>query len=319
MTRSKKPSKLAAKALLRALGRKLPPGAKQALIDGILGGFGQFEEFQQRGHALGVESISVRGRNGLAWGSLNDRWLLGTYALRREWASETIELFRRFFLANEGGTYLDIGANIGLTLFPIAQNTTVQCYGFEPEPRNFAYLNQGLRENCTGKNVVVHQLALFDRKSKLEFALSDANFGDHRIHTVNRDGSPEDASQGIILVGADRLDDVMDVSRLKRPIAIKIDTQGAEPNIFSGGAKTMAAAELLALEFAPALIRGIGGDVEVEFSILSAHFREGHISRGDDGSADFNWRPIAAVVEEMRRSWEDPAIGTNYFDVVARK
>jgi FkbM family methyltransferase len=319
MTRSKKPSRLAAKAILGALGRKLPPGAKEALVDGILGSLDRYEEFQQMGHALGVESISVRGKNGLAWGSLNDRWLLGTYALRREWASETIELFQRFFSANGGGTYLDIGANIGLTLFPIAQNPMVQCYGFEPEPRNFAYLNQGLRENCAGKNVVVNQLALFDRKSEIEFALSDTNFGDHRIHTVNKNGSPEHASQGTILVGADRLDDVVDVSRLKRPIAIKIDTQGAEPSIFSGGAKTIGEAELLALEFAPSLIRGISSDVEIEFSILNAHFREGHISMGDNGSPGLNWRPIAAVVEEMRRSWEDPAIGTNYFDVVARK
>jgi FkbM family methyltransferase len=315
--RSKKSSKSAAKAILRALGHKLPLGAKQALMDGIVGGLGRFEEFQQMGRALGVESISVRGKNGLAWGSLNDRWLLGTYALHHEWASETVELFQRFFSANGGGTYLDIGANIGLTLFPIAQNPMVQCYGFEPEPRNFAYLSQGVRENCTGNNVVVNQLALFDRKSQIEFMLSDTNFGDHKIHTGDRNGSPDNAS--MIFVGADRLDDVLDLSGLKRPIAIKIDTQGAEPKIFSGGAKTIAAAELLALEFAPALIRAIGSDVEVEFSILHDHFREGHISMGDHESTGLNWRPIAAVVEEMRRSWEDPDIGTNYFDVVARK
>lgn len=318
-TGDKKMFKLAAKAILRSLGRKLPPGAKQALLDGIVGSLNQFEGFQQMGHALGVESISVRGKNGLAWGALDDRGLLGRYALRREWSADIIELFQHFFSVNDGGTYLDIGANIGLTLFPIAQNPRVQCYGFEPEPRNFAYLNQGLRENCTSENVVVNQLALFDRKSKIKFELSPTNLGDHRVQIAERNGLLGEASRETIFVDADRLDDVVDVNCLKRPIALKIDAQGAEPNIFIGGATTMAAAEMVCLEFSPYWMLRICGDVETEFRILAAHFREGHVSSGDTEGAAFSWRPISAVVEELRRYWEDPAIGMKYFDVIVRK
>jgi FkbM family methyltransferase len=317
--RNKKMFKLSAKVILRSLGRKLPWGAKRALLDGMVGGLNRFEIFQEMGHALGVESVSVRGKNGLAWGSLNDRWLLGAYALRREWSSEMIELFQHFFSANDGGTYLDIGANIGLTLFPIAQNPRVQCYGFEPEPRNFAYLNLGLGENCTSKNVVVNQLALFDRKGKIKFELSPSNLGDHRVRIAETDGLVGEASRETIFVDADRLDDIVDINRLKRPIAVKIDTQGAEPNVFIGGATTMATVDLVMLEFCPHLMRRIGGDVEVEFQILAAHFREGQIASGDTEGAVVNWRPISAVVEELRCYWEDPAIGMKYFDVIVRK
>jgi FkbM family methyltransferase len=311
--------KLAAKAILQSVGRKLPPGAKQALLDGIVGSLDQFDGFQQMGHALGVESISVRGKNGLVWGSLNDRWLLGNYALRREWSSDMIGVFQHFFSANDGGTYLDIGANIGLTLFPIAQNPRVQCYAFEPEPRNFEYLNLGLRENCTSGNVVVNQLALFDRRSKIKFELCPINLGDHRVRMAETDGLLGEASRETIVIDADRLDDIVDVNRLKRPIAIKIDTQGAEPNIFIGGPTSMAAAELVSMEFAPYWMRRIGGDIETEFHILAAHFREGHVGSGDTERGTLNWRPIPAVVEELRRYWEDPAIGTRYFDVIVRK
>jgi FkbM family methyltransferase len=319
MTGNKKMLKLAAKAILESLGRKLPWGAKQALLDGIIGSLDQFERFQQMGHALGVESVSISGKNGLVWGSLNDRWLLGDYALRREWSSELIELFQQFFSANDGGTYLDIGANIGLTLFPIAKNPKAQCYGFEPDPRNFAYLNLGLRDNCVGENVVVTQLALFDRKGKVKFELSSTNLGDHRVRTAETDGLFGEASRETILVDAERLDDTVDVSRLKRPIAIKIDTQGAEPNIFVGGAMTIAAADLVALEFTPHSMRRIGGDVEAELQILATHFREGHIAVGDTDDGALNWRPISAVVQELRRHWEDPAIAAKYFDVIVRK
>jgi FkbM family methyltransferase len=318
MTGSKSSFKLIAKALLQRLGHKLPPGVKQALLDGIVGSLNQFEGFQCMGRALAVESISVRGKNGLVWGSLEDRWLLGSYALRGEWSPETIELFQEFFRLSDGGSYLDIGANTGLTLFPIAQNPMVQCYGFEPEPRNFAYLNLGLRENCAHQNVVVNQIALFDRKSKIKFELSEGNSGDHKIQMAETNGLHGGLAQRTIFVNAERLDDVLDLSRLKRPIVIKIDTQGAEPNIFAGGAETIAAAELLALEFAPSLIRRMGGDVEAEFSILETHFREGHISMGDAEGSPINWRPIAAIVGEMRGAWEDPDIGVNYFDIVVR-
>jgi FkbM family methyltransferase len=311
--------KSAAKSMLRSLGRQLPWGAKRALLDGIFSSLDQFERFQQMGHELGVESVSVRGKNGLAWGSLSDRGLLGRYALRREWSADMIQLFQHFFSANDGGTYLDIGANIGLTLFPIAQNPRVQCYGFEPEPRNFEYLNLGLRENCTGENVVLNQLAVFDRKSKIKFELSPNNLGDHRVRIAAADGLLGEASRETIFVDADRLDDIVDVNRLKRPIGVKIDTQGAEPNVFIGGATTMAAVELVSLEFTPYWMRRIGGDVEAEFLILAAHFREGHISIGDTKRAVLNWRPISVVVEELRNYWEDPDIGMKYFDVVVRK
>jgi hypothetical protein len=137
------------KSLLKSFVRRLPWGAKQALLEGTIGSLGRFVAFQQIGHALGVESVSIRGKNGLAWGSLNDSGLLGNYSQRREWSPQMIKLFQHFFSMNSGGTYLDIGANIGLTLFPLAQNPNVQCYAFEPEPRNFGYLNQGLHENCT--------------------------------------------------------------------------------------------------------------------------------------------------------------------------
>lgn len=50
-----------AKAILRAGARTLPPGAKQALLEGILASGGPYEQFQQMARALGVESMSVRG------------------------------------------------------------------------------------------------------------------------------------------------------------------------------------------------------------------------------------------------------------------
>lgn len=73
------------------------------------------------------------------------------------------------------------------------------------------------------------------------------------------------------------------------------------------------------MEFASSLIREIGADVEPEFSVIQTHFREGSISMGDTEGSSIAWQPVAAIVQQMRQAWEDPAIGNGYFDIVVRK
>jgi FkbM family methyltransferase len=311
--------KAAMKVFLRTTARALPWGAKQAILDGIVDNLDQFERFQQIGHGLGVESISVRGANGLVWGAISDKWLMGNYAVKRKWASDQVRLFQEFFSkAGCGGSFLDVGANVGLTLFPVAQNPQVQCFGFEPVPRNFAYLNLGLADNCVYKNVVLSQLALFDRKDTVKFELSSSNSGDHRVRVSEADGLLGEKSREVILVQADRLDDVIAISDLRLPLAVKIDTQGSEPNIFSGGENTLAAAELISLEFSPHSMRRIGGDVDGELRFLKSHFREGAIAIGEEEGAP-RWRPMSVIVDELAQYWEDSNIGAKYFDVIVRK
>ena len=310
--------KSAAKSALRSIARALPWGVKQAILDGIVDSLDHFEKFQQLGHGLCVESISVRGANGLVWGSLSDRWLIGNYATRRQWAPNLVELCRQTFSRNEvGGTFLDIGANVGLTLFPVAQNPRVQCFGFEPVPTNFAYLSLGLRENCPHDNVVVRQIALFDRKDTLTIELSPDNSGDHRVKISNTDGVV-DRSRKVICVPADRLDDIVNVESLKHPLVAKMDTEGSEPNIFTGGEKTLAAADLLFLEFSPHLMRRIGGDVAAEIDFIEKHFREGAIMSGDQEGVP-RWCHVSSIAGELRSHWADSDIGTRYFDVIVKK
>jgi hypothetical protein len=67
------------------------------------------------------------------------------------------------------------------------------------------------------------------------------------------------------------LDDM--VGHVAGPLAVKIDTQGAEPFVIAGGAKTLASVELLILEFCPYMIERMGGDSERVLSFLETKFR----------------------------------------------
>ena len=310
--------KRAAKSALYTLARRLPWPGRRVILDALLDEYGHYEIFRELGAKLGVDSLSVNGSNGLVYGSINDVGLLLRYGSARTWARETVTLFGQFFEARGGGTFLDIGANIGLTLIPIARNPTIQCYGFEPEPRNFSYLKQNIAANCPHNNVSVNQLALFDRKGPVELELSPGNSGDHRIRTTDASGTLMEATWDTIAVGADRLDCVVRLENLNLPLAVKIDTQGSEPSIVKGGRKVLAAAELISLEFSPYVMRRVGGDAEAELRFLGANFKEGSIADGDT-ETPLQWRPIETVVDELRHHWTNQEGENQYFDVVAKK
>jgi FkbM family methyltransferase len=268
---------------------------------------------------LSVKSVDVEGELGTFTGSIGDFYVLGQYMRNRTWAPQLTSLLRTFL--KSGGTFIDVGANIGLTLVPIANNRSVRCYGFEPEPQNFSYLARNVAANCKFDNVRLHQLALFDRGATLPFELStNNNPGDHRIHINGAVGAIDEQSRPIIEVKSERLDALhLD---LQRPLAIKIDTQGAEPNIFAGGRETLAKAGLIAFEFWPYGMLRIGGNISELIDFVADTFQEGSIAVGGKDDEDRAWRPIEEICAELRHIASNPATMNNYFayfDVVVRE
>ena len=89
----------------------------------------------------GIDGLRTTGQFGDIVSSPADRTIFSVYASTGTWAQSTNSLFSSFFSESHGGTYLDIGANIGLTTIPIAQLPGVQCVAFEPAPENFRNLS----------------------------------------------------------------------------------------------------------------------------------------------------------------------------------
>ena len=66
------------------------------------------------------------------------------------------------FFAPTGGTYLDIGANIGLMTVPFARDPRIRCLAFEPDPTNFGFLQRNIApRNAPASSAELHQVALF--------------------------------------------------------------------------------------------------------------------------------------------------------------
>ncbi len=217
-------------------------------------------------------SVLVSGKFGLVIGSFKDTSILKGYYDEGVWAQRTNELLSSFFESHGyRGTYLDIGANIGLTTIPHCNYKEIKCHCFEPDPLNFDYLTFNILKNSNFKNVELHNCALSDKQGKLQMELSPDNLGDHRLKFDNRISKADENSRAIIEVDANRLDS-FDIS-IKNPLAIKIDTQGAEPLVISGGLGVISRANLVILEYSPYMMNRMGVNPENIWNLVAQFSR----------------------------------------------
>jgi FkbM family methyltransferase len=305
----------------------LPKVAHEAVLEQICDDFGRFAMISRLAPDCNVVALKVSGRYGVIQSASDDRAVLMQYAKTGTWAERTNSLLRSFF-ADKGGNYIDIGANIGLTTIPVAQNPRVHCLAIEPEPQNFANLVVNIAENCPYNNVEVRRLAIYVRRQRLSFELSSGNLGDHRLRIGEKTGRCEEDKRATIDVEAMPLDEI--AGNLTGPLAVKIDTQGAEPFVVSGGKETLGRAGLIVSEFWPYGMAQLGGNskdfiefLRDQFSTLAIALEESLVWSSaqclEEGPA-LPPRPAAEVCEQLSAlvatHSDNPEM---YVDVVARR
>ncbi len=129
---------------------------------------------------------------------------------------------------------LDIGANIGTTtieILTLLPHATAEC--FEPEPFNHWLLTRNLAANGLHR-ARAHELALSDVDGTVEFELSDANAGDHRVRMTEATGEFGEASRQTRSVPARRFDG-LGIPVDGQTLAY-VDVQGHEWNVLAGAA-----------------------------------------------------------------------------------
>lgn len=296
----------------------LPHGAREAALGALGREHGDFALLQALAARHGVSHFAVRGRHGVMRGSARDSVVLTGYATRGVWAERSLALFQDLF-APSGGTYIDVGANIGMTLVPLAADARVRCVGFEPEPENFENLSANLAANCPGRAVELHNAAVFSRADRLRFGVSADNPGDNRIASTGGAAALlDEAVRRYIEVEAVRLDDAV-AGPLTGPVGVKVDTQGAEPFVVEGGARTLARADLLVMEFWPYGLAQLGGDVRVVLDFLAAQFPRLAIGPQEEGPLETSIPAGEACARLARLADAERANPAFYLDVVARR
>jgi FkbM family methyltransferase len=305
---------IAKTVLLRSV-RALPLRVRMLLFEDLAKNIGGFKAAGDIARSVGLTGFVAEGDAGVIRGALDDDAALAKYARDGSWAPHERSLFKSLF-AERGGTYLDIGANIGLTVIPISQNPQVECYAFEPEPTNFRHLSENISVNCPAGNVHPLKFALSDKNTVLPFEIAVRHSGDHRISVVDVQGEFIEHTRQKISVLAKRLDDV--IADAVEPLAAKIDVQGAEPFVIAGGRNTLSQARLISLEFWPYSMRRMDGDISSVIAFLAGHFREGTISAGDMDDQP-KWQPIDSIATFLCKFAKEKTGKHDYLDVTVRK
>ena len=255
---------------------------------------------------IAIEAGAAHGDYGFIRFVPTDTTILPVYARHGSWAKGTNNLLIDFFAAGEG-TYFDVGANVGLTTIPVAQNPLVTCIAFEPEPENFVNLRENIRRNVEHGNVEIHHVAICEHRGTVALGISEINKGDHRIN-FNESGK-----RRIVNVPAAPLDSFD--RKFKKPLAVKIDTQGAEPFVIKSGANLLAQAELVILEFSPQSMRELGCDPEVVLEFIG-RFPKVAIQKGESNDAPV-YQTAAHASSELRKLMVEESY--RYVDVVVRR
>lgn len=300
-----------AKAVIRRLISRLPWGAREAVFDAAIDYMGGAAALARIAPKVGNIGLWADGEYGIIQSQANDAVVLPEYANTGTYGGCQIALIAEFFERHGGGTYFDIGGNIGLTTIPIARNSKVKCLIFEPEASNFKNLSINVARNCPHGNVSVHNVAIFERKAEILLGVAEDNLGDHRV------AMGLNARRTSVSVAALPLDEFL--GEIEGPFAVKIDAQGAEPYVVAGGRSVLSRASLVILEFSPYHLVSMGSDPSIIFEYLSTFENIGLIPSSRDTLPKM--KPWREVKPELERALSHGAEGGHryFFDVVAMR
>jgi FkbM family methyltransferase len=201
----------------------------------------------------GIPSVIADGAYGKFEGSPRDRVVLEEYRQLGYWAKDLVELITTRLFAGGAGTFIDVGANIGLVCVPVIAASRAHGICFEPEPQNFTYLQRNVARHGLGERITCHPCACHENTGLLPLTLSEDNLGDHRLLRTPAQLEPQ-TGRRVIQVETRRLDDVLQGRALERPVVMKVDAQGSEVGVFAGAQQTLAQTDFLITEYWP---RGI--------------------------------------------------------------
>lgn len=211
-----------------------------------------------------VETLVVRGEYGLIAGPATDNVIMRWYAINGVWAEATNRLVAERLAG--GGTFVDVGANVGMTTIPAAGLPGVSVVALEPDPICYRHLVTNVATNRAGADVRLENVAAYDRACELQLEVSDVNHGDNRIRGRNEPGALQEHDRAVVPVRAVALDEYL--GSLGGPIFVKIDTQGAEPFVVAGAARLLATAKTVLFEYWPYGMRRLDADPAVLHELL---------------------------------------------------
>lgn len=192
-----------------------------------------------------------------------------------DWRDRRYYFFREYDdLANEwlinsevrtGDTYIDIGANYGIHSLHAAHavGNPGQVIAFEPHPHTFSLLQAHLVINRI-RNCTLHQIGLSDTAGELMLSNDDPHSGRFTLRQL-------DHPKETVTVAVHTLDDVVNAGQIVGNLHLKIDVEGYECQVLSGGEQLLTHPNLqtVSIEVIPEFLKEAGSSDRELFERLT--------------------------------------------------
>ena len=219
------------------------------------------------------------------------------------WESTVTEWLQRTL--RPGQVFVDVGANIGY--FTLLGATLVgpegTCVGIEAHPRLAELLQRNVIINGLHGYVTTWQLAAWSETTELKLHVRRNFASNSSVASIGPDALKRlGDTEKVVEVHAVRLDDLLD--DLPRVDVMKVDTEGAEVQVFAGLTGIMASnpAITIVFEWSPSQIEDVGDDPGALLDLL--------------GSQGFSFRLIEGGLSTIDRA---RLIDLPYGNVVATR
>lgn len=188
------------------------------------------------------------------------------------------DFLKRFLTFDDGDVILDVGANVGwysLLFDRIAGSRRVDIFAFEPEPTNFALLDENISRNGA-RHVTSVRCAVADVAGVRTLHLFDkSNRGRHSLLAIHPGETVDVATVA--------LDEFWESLRLgaRVPRFIKMDIEGFELMALRGASKVLSRCPLVMLEYSPAYMKAGSLEPADLVDLMTGHGFVAHML--DDG------------------------------------
>jgi len=143
---------------------------------------------------------------------------------------------------------LDVGANTGQFAKEIRKILPeAKIYSFEPIKECFEQLNESME---TDKNFEAFNFALGDKNETMKINKSSYTPSSSILEMadVHKTLFPHTKESGLEQIKVKRLDDIINLISLEKEILIKVDVQGFEDKVITGGIETFKKARVILIE-----------------------------------------------------------------------
>ncbi len=174
------------------------------------------------------------------------KWLVNTMLTKE---TETINWINSF--KKKKIIFWDIGANLGLySIYAAIKHKNILIYSFEPSVNNLRILSRNIFINNLKKKIIINQIPLTNKKDKY-LTMSQRSFieGD-ALNTFgekfNFEGKKMKSTHNYQIYGT-TIDSLVNKKSTQLPNYIKIDVDGIEHLILSGGKKLLKNKNILSI------------------------------------------------------------------------